>query len=102
MCVVSMIMDHSLDKIKRFYPWVSNPDASPWEGTTISTITFNPPTRQEFDALKKEIEELKLLIKKAVEYDKNNNQKDCENASKMELLKKLAEMVGVDLKDIKE
>ena len=59
-----------------------------------------PVSREEFDALKKEMEELKKLLKAAKEYDEKTGQPDCHMDEKVELIKKIAELVGVDLKGI--
>lgn len=87
MCVVSMIGDHYSDK---------------WKQPNYQQIfsTFPEVSRHEFEALKKEVLEMKELLKKAVEYDKKNNEPACEIEEKVALLKKIAELVGVDLKDI--
>jgi hypothetical protein len=53
--------------------------------------------REEFDALKREVEELKKLLIAAKQYDDATGQPDCEQADKMALIRKLAELVGVDL-----
>lgn len=90
MCVVSMVGDHYTEK---WQPYVY-PD--------ISGITFTEvgPTRSEFDALKKEVEEMKALMVRAVAYDKANNQPKCETLEKIELLRKVAALVGVDLDEV--
>lgn len=87
MCTVSMIGDHYSDK------W-NQPKYQPIF-TNISNIS-----KEEFDALKKEVEEMKELLKKAKIYDEKNNEPNCEMEDKIALLKKIAELVGVDLKDI--
>lgn len=104
MCVVSMVGDHYADKW-RDKPWVSPrqpfrvyPDGWPWadEGTRIE----NPISRQEFDALRKEVEEMKELLKRAVKYDEDNDEPHCEVEDKMDLLRRVAAAVGVDLDDV--
>lgn len=64
------------------------------------TYPNNGPTREELDALKREIQELKELLKAAKKYDEATGQRDCEMAQKIELLTKLASLVGVDLSDV--
>lgn len=54
-------------------------------------------SRQEFDALKAELEAVKKLLVAAKQYDKETGQPDCEDAEKVRLFKRLAELVGVDL-----
>lgn len=103
MCTVSMIGDHFSDKWKQpdytdlFKKINENQYQSP----------FPAVTRQEHDALKiqveqlkKEVEEMTLLLKRAIEYDKKNNEPQCEIEEKIRLLKEVAKMVGVDLEAI--
>jgi hypothetical protein len=79
---------------------------NPFPGITKTTITTDTlerwlaPSKKEFDALKKEVEEMKKLLQKALEYDKRNNEPHCEMEDKVALLKKVAELVGVSLEDI--
>ena len=91
MCVVSMVGDHYRDKWepRRYFPSIiySNPTA-----TSI--------TREEFDQLRAEVAELKLLLIRAKAYDEKNNEPHCEIEEKMEILRKVAELVGVDLNDV--
>ncbi len=62
--------------------------------------TSTPVSRQEFDALKKEVELLKEILQKAKEFDEKTGQPDCEKEEKIALLKKIAEIVGVDLSEV--
>ena len=57
-------------------------------------------SQAEFDALKKEIEELKKLLKAAKAFDKATNQHHCEMEDKIKLIKQIAKLVGVDLEDL--
>lgn len=91
MCVVSMVGDYYSQK------WAGGAG----QGQGQNTFILSPPiSREEFDALKKEVLEMKELLLRAKEYDGKNNQPDCENAKKLEILQKVAELVGVDLSDI--
>lgn len=99
MCVVSMIGDHYHDKWRDLkYP--------PRQVTTITdndlSKFLNPPPdlNKKFEELKKEVEEMKELLKKAIEYDKKNNEPHCEIEEKIATLKKIAEWVGIDLTDV--
>lgn len=95
MCVVSMIMDHYQEKFKPYiYPTVS-PDM-------IRPLTEIPllVTRGEFDQLKKDVAEMKELLKKAQLYDQKNNEPDCGLEDKIELMKKIGQLVGIDLEEI--
>lgn len=99
MCTVSMIGDHFRD---RWTPW---PNVYP----TIPPPTTDPPSliinqqgvsKADFDALKKDVEEMKALLLRAKQYDEENGEPDCEMDEKVALLKRVAEMVGVDLGDV--
>ena len=84
MCVVSMIGDHYRQTIpERFPDWTQ--------------LEPKGPTRSEFDALKKMVEEMKQLLDKAIEYDKNNKEPNCQTDEKLELLRRIAEKVGINL-----
>ena len=54
----------------------------------------------ERDALKKDVEEIKSLLKKAKEYDERTNQPNCELEEKIEFLRKMADMVGVNMEEV--
>lgn len=105
MCVVSMVGDHYTKTIPS---WPYFPSQQPWEVDQIRPSKVKPMperlknafTREEFDALKREVEEMKELIKRAKEYDEKNNEPDCEIEEKMELLRKVAALVGVSLDDV--
>ena len=87
MCTVSMIGDHFNDK---------------WKQPPYQQIFTNIPdvNRAEFEALKKEVEEMKALLKRAKEYDEKNNEPNCEIEEKMAMLRKFADAVGIDLDDV--
>jgi hypothetical protein len=67
---------------------------------TTTSVPFSFVTKEEFEALKKEVLEMKALLIKAKEYDEKNNEPNCEMEDKVKLLKQVADMVGVDLKEI--
>lgn len=75
MCVVSMIMDHYYD---RWQPLVSQP--------IVPIISSQ------------EIEEFRRLLERAKEYDRRNNEPDCELPSKKKRIKNLADVLGVKIK----
>ena len=87
MCMVSVIGDHFQGTIPKPY----QPDPFAW----IQTIT-----RAEFDTLKNEVAELKKLLMAAKAYDAATGQPDCEMGEKIDLLRKVAKAVGVDLDDV--
>lgn len=113
-----MVGDHYHDKWKEI-PWIQpgNPFAPKpvIEPKPINTDWFKDylehqrlqVTREEFEKLQKQIDDMrkevldmKDLLKRAVEYDKRNNEPHCEMEEKVALLKKVAELFGVDLSDI--
>lgn len=90
MCTVSMIGDFYRDKWKE----------QTWFPPGHYVTPISPVSREEFDALKKEVLDMKELLKRAKAYDERNGEPDCEIAEKMDLLRKVAEMVGVNLEDV--
>lgn len=91
MCTVSMVMDHYRDK---------------WYPTTLPTTDLlqvpfvSPVSRQEFDQLKRDVDEMKALLRRAKQYDVDNGEPDCEMDEKVALVRKVADAVGVDLSDL--
>jgi len=98
MCIYSAIGDYAgrtwPDRYPYIYPWVDpNPNG----------IRFPPvpaPTQEQFDELKREVEALRKLLGAAKEYDAITHQPDCEMEEKIELIKRVADFVGVDLSDV--
>lgn len=88
MCVVSMVGDHYGTK---WYPYV-NPQPN--------TIAWPQVSRYEFDQLKAEVENMKELLKRAKQYDEEHGEEDCAMEDKVAILRKVAELVGVDLEDL--
>lgn len=109
MCVVSMIGDYWKD---RWYknPWNIYPDKwpdyhPPYEPAPMPDPKFPPIivpqiSKKEFDELKKEVLEMKELLRRAKEYDEKHDEPDCEIDEKMALLRKIAKIVGVELDDV--
>lgn len=94
MCTVSNVGDYWNKQWPDRHPWV-DPYIQP------GPIPLNiGPTREEFEALKKEMEALKELLKAAKKFDEETNQPHCEHEDKVAIIKKMAEIVGVDLKDV--
>lgn len=73
-----------------------------WKQPPYQQIFTNIPdvSRAEFESLKKEVEEMKALLKRAKEYDEKNNEPNCEIEEKMAMLRKFADAVGIDLDDV--
>lgn len=94
MCMVSMVMDG-------YQPWKKQPDPPIVYPQTSQIITWiNGVPREEFDKLKREVEELRELLKAAIKFDKNTGQPDCHNDEKIALLKAMAKALGIDLQDV--
>lgn len=93
MCVVSNIGDYWREKLPEQHPWTT-PWIQPNPGVSFS------PTREEFEALKRDVEALKKLLEAAKKFDEETNQPHCEHEDKVALIKKVAELVGVDLKGV--
>lgn len=102
MCTYSMIGDYARE---RFKPYIQ-PHTVPqpyWDtyvapSTGTSNITIGVP-QSEFDKLKREVEELKELLKAAKRIDELTGQADCENDEKMAVVRAVAKALGVDLDD---
>lgn len=97
MCTVSNVGDYWNKQWPDRHPWV-DPYVQPLYPPL--NIPNNGPTREEFEALKKDIEALKELLKAAKKFDEETNQPHCEHEDKVAIIKKMAEIVGVDLKDV--
>jgi len=94
MCTMSMVGDHYRDWFPERYPgWFPAPNQ------TIPTIPSDV-TRQEFEALKQAVEDMKKLLLRTKEYDERNGEPDCEMDEKVALLKQVAKLVGVDLAEV--
>jgi hypothetical protein len=86
-----MVADHYADKWRQGHPFY--PNGGTWP--VLAEVS-----RAEFDALKRDVEEMKALLKRAKEYDERTGQPDCEMDEKVALLRKVADMVGVNLDDV--
>lgn len=109
MCAVSNVGDNYQNQWQR-QPWF-NPQVQPGQGGIgpgtggggglSGPFTLSPPpTREEFDQLKKEVLEMKQLLIKAKAEDVATGQKDCEMEEKLKVLRAVADLVGVDLNDV--
>ena len=93
MCVVSMVGDHYYDKWRE----------SPWQEQARRaqrTTPLQAASAADVMALRKEVEEMKELLKKAVEYDRRTDQAHCENEQKIAFLRDFAESLGVNLDEV--
>ena len=113
MCTVSNIGDNYRDNFPPRWPGIVHPNTWPVQPTGVPYpaqphvtptekvyINTSGVSKEEFNALKKEVEELKQLLKAAKKFDEETGQPDCHMDDKVDFIKKLAEYVGVDLEDI--
>lgn len=105
MCVYSMIGDWGRDTLPHKHPWIV-PQPTPYVPhhvdplRVVTTVVDGIPpqvTKAEFDALKRDVEDIKELLKRAKKYDEENGEPNCEVDEKVDLIMKIAELVGVDL-----
>jgi hypothetical protein len=61
---------------------------------------FTQISRTEFENLKKQVEEMRELLTKALAYDRMTNQAECSNEEKLDRLEKVAKFVGIDCDDL--
>ena len=95
MCVLSMVMDHYNDEWNKRLPKINPIPPTDWE-----RILQEIPQKKEEPVrpiTKEEVEEFRRLLERAREYDKRNNEPDCEMEDKKRMLKELAEKLGVDI-----
>lgn len=95
MCMISFVGDEFNRSVQERYPVLTVSNNLP------STYVINSGiSREEFDKLKVELEAIKKVLIAAKIYDEETGQKDCEQAEKVALLKRLAELCNVDLSEI--
>ncbi len=92
MCVVSMIMDHYDDKWNKKIQKPQTIKYEPGDGVDIPGVIYPFPF-----ITKEEIEEFRTLLERAREYDKRNNEPDCEMESKRQRILDLAKELGVEI-----
>lgn len=100
MCSVSAVGSYFANTFTDRYPNYYQPLQQPIPGTYVPVIVQNPITQEQFEALRKEVAELKVLLLAAKKFDDATGQHDCEQEEKVALIKNIAKMVGVDMKDI--
>jgi hypothetical protein len=98
MCVVSMVMDHYDDWWKRNPPF--QPPLQPIQPLSPITINYGEVSRAEFEELKKRVDEMISLLKRAKIYDESTNQPNCESEDKMTRLRDICKIVGIDLDEV--
>jgi hypothetical protein len=103
MCTVSNVGDYWKDDFNKRWPNINPnvyplPDGTNWPTTPAGVKPFN--SQEEIAKLRKEMEELKLLLLAAKRYDEQMGEPDCEMDDKVALIKKIAKLVGVDMRDV--
>lgn len=99
MCVVSAVGDYWKDDFNKKWPEIYEEAVGPKSPNYVLPIQ-QYATKEDIDAIRKEILELKELLKAAIKFDSATDQDHCENENKIALIKKVADAVGVDLKDL--
>lgn len=103
MCTVSMIGDGWRDQFPTRWPDIYTHIPTTDNNKNVSAAAFEEYKRKneaEIAKLRKEIEELKELLLAAKKFDEKTGQPNCEADDKVALIKKIAEMVGVDMNDV--
>lgn len=99
MCVVSNIGDSWKGDFPIRYPGINQDFFEP-NVTRTDLDLMRAELQNEIEKLRKEIKALKKLLKAAQTFDEETGQKDCEMDDKIAFIKKAAELVGVDMKDV--
>lgn len=100
MCAVSMVTEYWKNNDQWKYNGIPSIPGTPGVGFPTGGLNYNPVSRAEFEQLRKEMMELKELLKAAKAYDDLTNQPNCEKEENVKVLKKVAEALGVDLSDV--
>jgi hypothetical protein len=98
MCVYSMIHDNARRTIPNDYPWVYplvNPDTFP-DTKTVTKKVEDYASKEDVEALRKELKALRELLEAAKKYDEDTGQPDCGVEEKVKWLRDLAKLLGLD------
>lgn len=95
MCVVSMIMDHYGDEWDRRPNWYPVSPVWPAEPADLQKIMDQLNEPKVKPITDEEIEEFRRLLARAREYDKRNNEPNCEMEEKKQKLRALAKELGI-------
>lgn len=96
MCVYSQIVDYETERWKKKY-WTHDPWKDFYGDPIAVPLPYVKPKDEEKENLKKEIEELKDLLKRAIKFDRETNQEECESERKKKLLQEMAKQLGVEI-----
>lgn len=80
--------------------FLHNPSSSTTSSSTTISLDLSKVSKEDFDALKAEVEELKILLLAAKRFDEATGQKDCEMDEKVEFIRTVAEFIGVDVDEV--
>ncbi len=86
MCTVSMVGDFYNDKWRQHFP-----------PNTIGQPFVPLIPNQEIERLRREVEDMKELLKRAKIYDEKNGEPNCELEEKMKIIRAMAKALGVEL-----
>lgn len=99
MCAVSMVGDSWRHTLPQQFPWMNNPNTTP-PANSSPPYYYPVPSREEFEKLRAEVEQMKKELQAARKKDIADGDPDCEMEEKVAFIKKIADLVGVDLEDI--
>lgn len=94
MCTYSMIGDYYRDRV-----WPQHPYAPSYPVQPITTI-IGGISREEFEELRKEVQELAKLVKAAKQFDEAVGCPDCEADEKVKLVQELLDAFGLSVDDL--
>jgi hypothetical protein len=109
MCVVSMIMDHYGDKWRdrqQQWPYTTPYPYQPLQPKQESDEEYQKRLAEFFERAAQpkepaitdaEIKEFRQLLERAREYDKRNNEPECELEEKKEAVRQVAKQLGVEI-----
>ena len=98
MCTVSMVVDGYREQFPDRWPYlIKRPAEQEWNP---SNLDLGYASKAALEALRQEVLELKQLILAAQRFDEHTGQPDCQTEEKLDLLRALADQLGVDLSDV--
>ena len=102
MCAVSAMIDNWKTNALPEFPFQVMPQAVPPYRTpnAFEVRGVGNVSREEFEKLKQDFEAFKALLLAAKEYDKTTNQPNCEVEEKVLLVRKVADMLGVNVDEV--